>query len=924
MTSKIVFFFLFVLIGQNFPQYLVKLNSSANQAAIAQRGTSEIYSIGDGHLYKSTDAGTTWTYSSAPASMSCLYPFGTKNIYAANTDIIYISRDDGYSWTVRGNLGNTSKKGVYFVNEKKVFVFGTSTGSSNGAISVSNDSGASFTAVTLPTVKYINSMFFLNEQTGFCGTQTGQFLRTTDGGTTWTLTSTGVASIIQKIYFADNLNGWAAGSAGYIFKTIDGGVTWTNTVYSSQPTWSGMKFFDAQNGILSGDTFILRTTNGGTDWTAVPGSATYIFRAVLFTSINSGWLTGLRIYKFDMTTPGVAITNPGPNLQWSAGSANAVEWNKSLVQGTVSIYLSTNGGDSWNLAAGPVANDTNSATVIAPFLNSNSCYLKAVVNTSPTVTGYSANYFKISVNPSTTATTPNQISQYLINNGITSYYNAEAGYSGLNWPAGTYKTAIYIDGVLWSGKVNGDLRMGGSTYRSAMQPGNVASGAAADPTLAEFNIWKIRKDWQQSPAGIERDRYAYNVLNWPVNIGAPYDDVNHDGNYTPGVDAPKFIGDETCWYVANDFDSSSTTFFEGTQPIGVEMQVTVFGFNNAALKDVIFKKTKLINKGSNTVTDMYFSIWSDPDLGDAEDDYVGCDTLLNLGYVYNADNDDGGGVGATYGTPPPAAGYQVVQGPIVPGTSADSAFSEGRFIKGKRNIPMNSFTPYTKDGVWPDPNLGTIAGAQQIYNSMQGRHAAAGDVILDPNTNLPTTFPLSGDPVAGIGWYEGAGWPNGRLPGDRRLMTSFGPFSFAPGDTQEIVYATLMAQGSSNLGSVTALKNLCQVVKGELQHVFTAVIDGAAVPTDFRLEQNYPNPFNPSTTISYSLPVESTVNIYIYNSLGQTVREVLNNTLQSSGNKKITLDANKLSSGVYFYSVSAKSLDGKREFRSVKKMIVLR
>ena len=54
---------------------------------------------------------------------------------------------------------------------------------------------------------------------------------------------------------------------------------------------------------------------------------------------------------------------------------------------------------------------------------------------------------------------------------------------------------------------------------------------------------------------------------------------------------------------------------------------------------------------------MVLAQWSNPDLGNAADDYVGCDTLLSLGFVYNGDNNDETG----YGTPPPAAGYDFFQ-----------------------------------------------------------------------------------------------------------------------------------------------------------------------------------------------------------------------------------------------------------------------
>ena len=59
--------------------------------------------------------------------------------------------------------------------------------------------------------------------------------------------------------------------------------------------------------------------------------------------------------------------------------------------------------------------------------------------------------------------------------------------------------------------------------------------------------------------------------------------------------------------------------------------------------------------------------------------------------------------------------------------------------------------------------------------------------------------------------------------------------------------------------------------------------------TSFNLEQNYPNPFNPSTTITYSLPFESNVNIVVYNLIGEVVRELENST-QLSGEYSLRFD----------------------------------
>jgi len=90
------------------------------------------------------------------------------------------------------------------------------------------------------------------------------------------------------------------------------------------------------------------------------------------------------------------------------------------------------------------------------------------------------------------------------------------------------------------------------------------------------------------------------------------------------------------------------------------------------------------------------------------------------------------------------------------------------------------------------------------------------------------------------------------------------------------------------------------------------------VPVTYSLEQNYPNPFNPSTTIEYSLPSKSFVTLKIYNLLGQEVMVLVNNEQQNAGKHRITVDAARLATGVYFYRLHAGS------FVDVKKMVFVK
>ena len=154
-------------------------------------------------------------------------------------------------------------------------------------------------------------------------------------------------------------------------------------------------------------------------------------------------------------------------------------------------------------------------------------------------------------------------------------------------------------------------------------------------------------------------------------------------------------------------------------------------------------------------------------MGDANDDFVGCDTTLNLGYIYNSDNIDMN----YYGTPPPAIGHLLVQSPIVQSSTTDSARYNDGWIKEFKNLEMTSFLLINKSQTFSDLDLGVYAGTLQFYNNMQGL-IWDGSTIFDPNTGQPTVYCVSGDPVSGTGWYEGARLARWSFSGDRRYQVN--------------------------------------------------------------------------------------------------------------------------------------------------------
>jgi hypothetical protein len=141
--------------------------------------------------------------------------------------------------------------------------------------------------------------------------------------------------------------------------------------------------------------------------------------------------------------------------------------------------------------------------------------------------------------------------------------------------------------------------------------------------------------------------------------------------------------------------------------------------------------------------------------------------------------------------------------------------------------------------------------------------------------------------------------------------------------------ATWQQLGSA---SITGITHMELVTVGGVVYGYAVAGDGSViagvnpvaidpinqnVPSEFRLEQNYPNPFNPTTTIKYALPQASHVTLKIYDMLGNEVMSVVNG-YQTVGNYVETINASSLSSGVYFYKLTA------GDFTDSKKMSVVK
>ena len=497
----------------------------------------------------------------------------------------------------------------------------------------------------------------------------------------------------------------------------------------------------------------------------------------------------------------------------------------------------------------------------------------------------------------------NNLEMWFSNNGMSSH-NPVTGNAGLTFPKGSGKGLVYADGPILAGMVGDSVRLIGSTYRTALQPGPSIQGV--DPDDPQYKIYIIRKDWQELKDGelfmsgpnYTKSDYERDYKEWQIDMGAPYE---LDGT---GKKVPKFIGDEQAWYIMNDFDINKSTAFYGSASCGTEWHTLVWSYNSPeTLVNIIFKKYTIINKGSHDIENAYLSCFSDTEIGSPEDDLVGCDTNLNLGYAYNGTDFD-----AIYGYNSPAIGYIYLQGPAVksdkPNETANWNFGKK---SGYKNLDMTSFVffansnSYFGNHNWLDPNF-NYEGALDFYNLIEGLGKTDSNPWINEQTGESTRFVFSGDPVTGDGW-------NSKHIGDVSITMSSGPFTFAVGDTQEVVFAIVVGQGADRLSSITVMKEYALIAKkaydeycGTAQTI--AVKKPEDIPTEYTLSQNYPNPFNPSTIIKYQMPEAAHISLKVYDVMGKEVATLVN-SFQNSGSYDITFNAKGLASGIYFYKLNA-------------------
>jgi hypothetical protein len=400
------------------------------------------------------------------------------------------------------------------------------------------------------------------------------------------------------------------------------------------------------------------------------------------------------------------------------------------------------------------------------------------------------------------------------------------------------------------------------------------------------------------------------ITNWPGNgpagnydqVLAPYWDLNDDKFYNPmDGDFPfyefineditddkeclrkkgnksKLYGDYTLWWVYNDRGNIHSET-KGSA-IGMEFRSQAFAYTtNDELNNMTFFNYNIKNQSTYTLYDTYFGVWTDADLGNPTDDYVGCDVLRGLGYCYNGDNDDETASGHTgYGSQPPAIGIDFFEGPyqddsgidkpsafkivngvkkldctVLPENSTNNGLYNGNinglnFGDGMPNNErwgMRRFLYFNNENGTPtsDPDK-----ASEYYNYIIGKWKDDSPLYFGgtghksssrTNTSLESDFMFPGMPTTddcnwGTKGNKAGDWSevSEKNPkGDRRFVQSAGPFTLKPGAINDITLGAVWARALSGgaWASVQAVQKADDKAQSLFENCFRT-LDGPDAP----------------------------------------------------------------------------------------------
>lgn len=516
-------------------------------------------------------------------------------------------------------------------------------------------------------------------------------------------------------------------------------------------------------------------------------------------------------------------------------------------------------------------------------------------------------------------------------------------------------TGTLFSSSLWLGgfDISNNLHIFSSTYCGFPYQGmDVQAGPVSNVYDTSYYL-QFGRTWKISKAEVEFHRQNYwkqgyqpveAILSWPGNghtdlgqgaLLAPYFDRNSDGVYNcMDGDYPLIRGDQSIFLMFNDDLPRAE---EHGLPMKAEVHAMVYGFDqpaDTALSHTVFIHYDIINRSNNTYSNSLIGVYTDLDIGFANDDYLRCDVTRNSYYGYNGLETDGNGQAGSYGNNPPAQSVTILAGPFKDNDGLDNpnggcnesinGLNYGNDVIDDERTGLSTFC-YTQM-LWGGSFEPQELTPSEYYDFLNGKwmdgtrfmyggngHPELGPGVVGPECNY--MFPGDSDP---LNWGTNCEYPEGGFnqgtkfwteeqtgnrPGDRRGLGSLGPFTFSPGQVQEIEIAYVTGQGTSGPASSVnqMLRNIDSlryaVANGEL--ILPNNELGIAPVMHKESFNIYPNPASTFITIK-GIQDGQPAGYSIYNMYGACVKS--GKYLRSSHQN---IDISTLTAGMYIIRLTS-------------------
>ncbi len=306
-----------------------------------------------GTIMQTTDGGMHWEVQNyGRDSIHSLFFIDENTGWAiGNSGTCLHTNNGGADWTPQNTNTSRNFSSIYFVNANEGWIAGQ-----KGVLLHTINGGQSWLEQDVPTFSDLSAISFINNQEGWVSTRTGIILRTADGGVNWSSIANANVDRINDIQFIDKKNAWAVGKdnfKGIILRSINGGITWKKLfVVDNSPELYALHFYSNDKGWVSGELgLFLQTENTGLSWDQYffEGNGRDIF------ALASGdiWITN---------GPGNIRTSHNQGADWFNNSKGFLDNLKTtyskdnvniwaLVEDSNKIYISNNGGVSWEESA---------------------------------------------------------------------------------------------------------------------------------------------------------------------------------------------------------------------------------------------------------------------------------------------------------------------------------------------------------------------------------------------------------------------------------------------------------------------------------------------------------------------------------------------------------------------------------------------